>query len=275
MLRRFSVLPCLSPVTLMAMVAILVGSAIAAPPEDKKTNSRNSSDTLSGKIVSTRKKGRTTIVSVENDAGEKSEHILSSKTPVQVKGQGDSGFLVPGAVVSTRVQKNKQLLFGKSFTVYLSGSQNRGWKQGEKPEILDVVGEVVQKTEKELTLNMGRSGRGILQLEKGYEVKIIANDPELIQEGAKVELHGKSSRGRFKVSLLEIQLEKPLDSKKYFESKQNPKKRGRNRVTERARGKTKKSGDDKEQGGFPKGPVKSPFSDSDKSKEKSDTGAKK
>ncbi len=292
----------------LLFMALLTASTVTfAADDDQKSGRRRTSksrtrtnvaQTVEGKITAIEKKGRTFLVSIEDEKGEKSEHRLTSKTPVQVTGAGDRGFMQPGAVVYTEAYvkeiKNKQnpnqqnrnfrnrnngqpsrrLYFGKSFKVYLSRSPQPGWnKKGN--EVQEFIGQIVQKTDKEVVLNLGRAGRVNVTLEEGYKVEIVSNDLGLISEGAEVVLHGRPARGRFKVNSAEIKLDKTLKSLEYFASNKGAKKRGDKRVAakKRDRSRTRRSRKSDKQGESAAGKKKTtdsvpnPFADLDKKSE--------
>jgi hypothetical protein len=208
-------------------VALQAAVPAVAQAKDAKPKPSNS---LTGKIKTVEKKGRTLVLSIETENGETTEQILTTRTPVIIKGAGDSGFLRPGAVVYTKAFQNKaKKLYGKKFIVYLDGSRFRGAKPGKTPEILEVIGPIVQMNKEQITLNIGRSGPGIVQLEKGYKVNIESADRELIVAGATVELTGKPARGRFRATAVEVTLTDPLDSAKYFADRKDAPKRSRKR----------------------------------------------
>jgi len=268
------------------VMAAMATSLTAAGPKQKQTDDQNPGDSIEATIFSIDKKGRSTILAVEDENGEKTEHRLNSKTPLQVTGPADSGFLRPGAVVYTKVfvKPNKpkpnnlrnrnlrnpsqqELLFGNSFTVYLDGLRTRGWKPGKTKEVKELVGQIVQKSDDKLLLSLGRAGRGIVTLEKGYKVDVVSSNPQLIQAGAKAILHGESVRGQFRVSAVEVKLEKPLDSKEYFAPEKENNK-GRKRTGGKNRSDVTESTETKKEEGQERSsentPVQQPSAQSDK-----------
>jgi len=243
------------------LVAVAIQAAAPAVAQDKDAK-RDLANSLTGKIKSVEKKGRTLVLSIETENGETIEQLLTTRTPVIIKGAGDSGFLRPGVVVYTKAFQNKEKkLFGKEFKVYLDGSRYRGAKQGKTPEILEVIGLIAQVNKEQVTLNIGRGGPGILQLEKDYKVNVESANRALIAAGATITLTGKPARGRFKATAVEINLEKPLDSEKYFAAQKDGSKRGR----KRSRGASTASKSGKKSEGDS---VANPFAEIDKKEKK-------
>ena len=245
--------------TVWFVAAILVALPAVAQKDKDKADEPDPANVVEGEIKSVEKKGRTLVLSIETESGETNEQILTTRTPVIVKAEGDAGFLRPGAVVYTEAFQNTQnkKLFGKKFKVYLDGSRQRGWKQGETKEVIEVIGPIVKTDEKELTLDLGRAGPGIIQKEDGFKVNIETSDRDLITAGAKVKLHGKSIRDRFRVTAVEVNLEKPVDSKEYFAAKEENSKGRRNRSRSGSKSAKKSESSDT-------GAVENPFEEIDK-----------
>ncbi|WP_339908406.1 hypothetical protein [Symmachiella dynata] len=248
-----------------AMTAGLVALALLAAESafaQDKTTKPDPANTLSGKIKSVEKKGRTLVLSIETEDGETVEQLLTTRTPLVIKGDGDSGFLQRGAVVYTKAYQTKdKKLFGKEFKVYLDGSRFRGVKKGKTDEVLEVMGVITQLDKEQMAINIGRGGPGIVQLEEGYQVKIESANHALIVPGAGVVLTGRPTRGRFKATGVEVNLEKPLTAEKYFAAQEKGSKRGRRR----SRGSSTASKSDKKSEG---NSVANPFAEIDKKKDK-------
>ncbi len=243
---------------LFALALLAAGPALA---QDKSVKP-DPANSLSGKIKSVEKKGRTLVLSIETENGETVEQLLTTRTPLVIKGAGDSGFLRPGAVVYTKAfQSKEKKLFGKEFSVYLDGSRFRGVKKGKTAEILEVIGVITQVDNKQIAINIGRGAPGVVELEKDYKVNIETADHALITPGADIVLTGRPIRGRFKATAVEVNLEKPLDSAKYFAAQENGSKRGR----KRSRGASTASKSDKKSDG---NSVANPFAEIDKKKDK-------
>ncbi|QDT50946.1 hypothetical protein Pan258_50290 [Symmachiella dynata] len=248
-----------------AMTAGLVALALLAAESafaQNKTTKPDPANTLAGKIKSVEKMGRTLVLSIETEDGETVEQLLTTRTPLVIKGDGDSGFLRRGAVVYTKAYQTKdKKLFGKEFKVYLDGSRFRGVKKGKTDEVLEVMGVITQLDKEQMAINIGRGGPGIVQLEEGYQVKIESANHALIVPGAGVVLTGRPTRGRFKATGVEVNLENPLTAEKYFAAQEKGSKRGRRR----SRGSSTASKSDKKSEGDS---VVNPFAEIDKKKDK-------
>jgi len=276
----------LSLLTLICLLGSALSPALcaAAPPKDGAD--KENPNSVTGEITALEPKGRTLILTITTEDGETQEQILASRTPVLIKGQGDSGFLRPGAAVYTKAavvkqrpkegqnqnannqnarfqgkQPVEQKFFSKKFTVYMNGTRNRGWKQGENKEVIEIVGQVIAIEGEQMALNLGRAGTGVIQLESGFTVDFESTDRDLIAVGDKIEMLGKPSRGKFRPRSFIVTLQKPVKSAEYFAKEDKSKRR---------HGQKDDESDDKN--AF-EGDSKTPFAEID-SKEKKSTESK-
>lgn len=210
---------------LWVMIIIFLVAFPATATAQKRSRSVRGLKTVSGKILSVEEKGRTRVLIVEDEEGNKQEQILTSRTPVTIQAAGDTGFFREKATVSTEAVLTNNELFGKDFTVQLEGGTRPSVKQGKSKEVFELTGTILKASPESLMLNLGRGGRKKVNLEPGFQITVITRNSDLIVEGATIEMKGTPSRGRLKLRSVNVTLVDPLDSATYFESLKKSKSR--------------------------------------------------
>ena len=184
---------------------------------------------ITGTLKSIEAAGRLTQITVTDDQGQDYEVKLNARTDFQIRGSGDAGFVVPGQYLEGTGTLTNEQLFIQSVTIrpVMPGkrSTRRGGiaklppRPGQSKSAYMVGGEIEAigpaPDYPDYTAVKLKAVRGpVIMLEKNYQLTIISDNPELLTEGATVELYGKAPprNGQFNASGVLVKVEK-LDSK--------------------------------------------------------------
>jgi hypothetical protein len=229
--------PLLLVPVILAFIAI--NPQIAAAQKGAKAT------TITGKLVSVTKKGRTAVLTVETADKETKEFQITARTKLAVTAKGDTGFLTKGQFVSAMPVATNMKLFGKNFTVHIGPGKKQGvfTKAARKPGVStsawNIAGQIIGRTTDKdypdyevITLRIGRRTVPVF-LDKGYTVTVLFADVSLAEPGSNVTIEGRpGTRNRFMVSSVKVELSKPLKAEEFFAADKSPKKkRGRTKTT--------------------------------------------
>jgi hypothetical protein len=225
----------------MAVILALTATnpPIAAAQKGAKTT------TVTGKLVSVTKKGRTAVLTVETADKETKEFQITARVKLSITAKGDNGFLRKGQFVSAMPVATNKKLFGKKFTVHVGPGKKKGML-AKAPKMIgvstaawNIAGQITGRaTDKDypiyeiISLRIGKQTVPVF-LDKGYTVTVLLSDVSLAVPGSNVTIEGRpGTRNRFTVSSVKVELVNPLKSEEFFaDDKSSKKKRPTTKTT--------------------------------------------
>jgi hypothetical protein len=203
----------------------------AGPDHEKKT----------GKVAEVEKKGKASILTVEESDGEKFEVLVSGKMKFVVNGTGDAGFFKypKASVTSDSVFTANRQYFGKKFTIHIGHVPPAMFEPDENnAEVFHIAGPIVDCDDASFTIDVGGQPWKI-NFEQGADltVAIVSSEPEHAVVGSPVEVEGATRAGKFHAASVVVNLDRPLVADDLLAA-EGEKKPGKSRST--AASKTKK-----------------------------------
>ena len=222
----------------MSLVLMVVGTAVVAQ-SSAEGQSEKDQTTVTGKLVSLEKKGRSTVLTVETSSKEKQEFAIDGRVELVITAKGDVGFLTAGQLIETTAIMSNDLLFGKDFVVHAAKGgkkpparlEKAPPKSGQSLNAYAVCGTVVSrqpdadyKDRETVILRIGGKKARVF-LDKQFTVSVFLNDPSLVKPGDDVVVEGSSGAGgRFTLSSATIKLAEPLKAEEFLPDKGRAKK---------------------------------------------------
>jgi hypothetical protein len=194
----------------------------------KTKRSGNEQEKVAGKIAKIERKGKAVTLSIEKNDGQTLEVLLTPKLQLTISAEGDAGFFQqPRAqVTSSRVVQANDRLFSNEFTVHFGKGLIAGYQRDQNAaDLYHVCGSCTAADNESITLNLGNAGARRIFFEQGAALKInvSSNDPELLAEGAAVEIEGTSKGPKFVPAKVSVTLAAPLIAAEVF-AKADPRK---------------------------------------------------
>jgi len=118
--------PCASGHRVVACLVLAILATFAINPQLANAQKGAIVTTVSGTLVSVKKKGRTATLTVKTTDGETKEFQIAARTKLIVTAKGDNGFLKKGQFVSTQAVESNNMLFAKKFTVQVGAGRKAG-----------------------------------------------------------------------------------------------------------------------------------------------------
>jgi len=213
---------------LLLVAAALWHGAPAWGQGARAKKAANEPEKVAGKIAKIERKGKTVMLAVEKSDGETLEVLLTPRLPLTITGEGDAGFLqAPKAqVTSSKVVQANDRLFTNEFTVHFGKGMNPGYQRDQNAaDLYQVCGNCTAVDAESVTLNLGSAGARKIFFEQGAppRITVSSNDPELLVEGANVEVEGTSRGSKFTPARVTVTLAAPLVAAEVF-AKSDPRK---------------------------------------------------
>jgi hypothetical protein len=212
--------------------------ALVSAQSKKKTGADHEKKT--GKLASVEKKGKATVLTVEESDGEKLEVLVTSRVKFVVNGTGDADFFKhPKAFVSSdSVFTANRQYFGRKFTIHIGHNSQAKFEPDENnAEVFHIAGPIVDCDESSFTIDVeGQPCKVNFEQGADLTVAIVSSEPEHAVVGSPVEVEGMTRAGKFVPSAVVVNLDRPLTAEEAF-GVEGEKKPGK---TKTAAGKTTK-----------------------------------
>lgn len=217
---------------LLAVVLVLSSMNPVDAQQAPNAQNTNQPPKVEGTVTEVKEQGRTKSIVVTNDQGQTLE-IPLNRVSVDIKGNGDKGFVQKGAYIGAEGVLTNDMIFVTTVNVLVPpkgqklprGKVSKAPRRaGNSQNTYQVVG-TIQALQANpdypdyTMLAIDAPGKfPVINLEKNYQVKVVAMDPELIEVGQTVELEGRVLRGKFVPSKITVNRKEAFKSEEVFPS---------------------------------------------------------
>ncbi|MCA8986076.1 MAG: hypothetical protein KDA78_00450 [Planctomycetaceae bacterium] len=216
-----AVLFCLAMV--IGAVHCSMQPVLAQPAETEEAKEK--AGPIRGKLISLEQKGRNYVLKMTTEAGEEVEHLLTSRTPVEITADGDASMIQNDLYVKAIVNRpNEMVVMGSSFDLYptMKGRKPAGKivkappRPGQSVNDFIVTGVIAGREPdgeypdyEAITIQVSGKSTARVLIKGGVKTTLQLNDPKFAEPDSTVILHGTPlPRDRFNITGVEIKVNK-------------------------------------------------------------------
>jgi hypothetical protein len=187
-------------------------------------------DMITGKVKEVVTKGKANTLVITDEVGNDHSFPLTPKIELEIRAQGDPGFLAPGMAVKFQAVQSNDIFFGTIFSVY---PQFAGKKPplkvaksapmlGQSVNLHDLQGEIARWEDvpdgKYDLLHLKATGKNeyTVYMEPNYRVDVLLTDPKSIEAGQGVTITGRLAGSKFLAAKIVVETGKSLKGEEFL-----------------------------------------------------------